>query len=73
MKRNGFLHYVIVRGFFQFGLLAAALYVSTVLLWPGRPFLGHDLKIALACPAVGLLWGAVMYLVDLWKSKKQST
>lgn len=71
MARGSLARYVFVRGFLQFGLLAAALYVLVIFLWPGGTFETHHLKIALTLPVMGLAWGFVMYFFDRWRFRDQ--
>lgn len=70
MTHTNLAYYIFVRGFLQFGLLAATTYVLIILLWPGRTFAAYDLKIALAFPMAGLFWGFVMYFVDRRKRER---
>lgn len=71
MAHPSLVRYVLVRGFLQFGLLSAALYVLVIVFWKGGTLEAHHLKSVLAFPLAGLAWGLAMYFFDKWRFRDQ--
>jgi hypothetical protein len=66
MKRNDFSYYIWIRGFLQFGLISAALFLlfSLIANWPSLTVGLNYVLVVIAAPIFGLLLGALMYYWD---------
>ena len=64
MPRSSLTYFVLVRGFLQFGILAAVVYVLLNLFVEGSSLSTVRWGIVIGFPLVGLLWGAFIWWVE---------
>lgn len=67
MAKSSVAYFVLVRGFLQFGILAAAVYVLLNVLMNGSSLSTVQWGIVIGFPVFGLLWGLLIW----WHEQKR--
>lgn len=71
MTKSSLAYYVLVRGFLQFGVLAAAVYVFLNVLMDGPSLATLQWGIVLGAPVFGLFWGLLLWWLEQRRKPKE--
>jgi hypothetical protein len=64
IRRESFVRLVFYRGLFQFGFLAAAIFIFLAAIRRDPQFIEHAHRALVGFPVIGLLFGAVMWAIN---------
>lgn len=70
MTKASLSYFVLVRGFLQFGILAAVIYVLLNILMDGTSLSTIRWGIVIGFPVFGLLWGLLIWWYEQGKKPK---